>query len=79
MNIETPHWGSLQIGGSEGDRAPLRSRITVELSETRALVDQLYREFTGSGRRALAARLIESRREIPWFLVRYQPGRLTSR
>ena len=68
MSDETPHWGSRELGKRQRDHSPLRSLITTELSETRIFVDQLYREFTASGRRIQTGRLVQSRGDSsPWF------------
>jgi len=79
MNETPSHWGSLEIGTIEKDRGPLRNLIETEISDTRAFVDSVYSDFTCVGRRVLAARFIESERDLPWSVGLHKPGRLTKR
>lgn len=79
MNETSFHWGSLNIGTADETRSPLRSLITTQLSDTRAFVDRLFADYTASGRRAVAARLLESGGNLPWFIAASKLGRLTKR
>jgi hypothetical protein len=51
----------------------------MEISDTRAFVEGLYVEFRRAARRAVAARLVESRGDLLWFIAVQEPGRLTGR
>jgi hypothetical protein len=79
MNQASQHWGSLAIGLREESRSPFRNVIKMEISDTRAFVEGLYVEFRRAARRAVAARLVESRGDLLWFIAVQEPGRLTGR
>ena len=65
----SPHWGARELGKHEGGRSPLRTLVGAELPETRIFIDRLYHEFTASGRRIQTDRLVQSRGNMPWFVL----------
>lgn len=79
MKANAAHWGSLEVGASEERRTPLRDVIKSELFDTRKFVGRLYAEFTRTGRRAVAARLVEGRTDLPWPIAAGRPAGLTRR
>lgn len=72
MTKKIPHWGSLELGPFEADHSSVRSSISTELPETRIFLDQFYRELMDTGHRIEIDRLVESRDDLPWFLVQYE-------
>lgn len=79
MRAYAAHWGSLEIGAPEERRVPLRDVIKSELFDTRTFVGRLYAEFTRTGRRAVAARLVEGRSDLPWSIAAGRSAGLTRR
>ena len=66
MSNESQRWGSGTLDRYEQEDLHVRTSITAELPETRVFIGQLYREFTGNGKRAEIASLVERSIDLPW-------------
>ncbi len=65
MRSLSPHWGPVSLGAeSQRDRSSIRVLISSQLIESRIFTERLYRDFTHSGARAFAARLVDGRGKV---------------